>query len=457
MPLPYSNLRMNHWNPGASMPLILPINVVCNTDDEVLYEQIRSNSRLKRREWINVVPAHDKVALMCGSGPSIRDDIKLIREAQKAGAHIFAMNNCANLLDSYGIKPNYQVILDARAETADLIGPADDHLFASQVHPSLFAKVPRAKIWQLDVGPKTEELFPDDYPEYALIGGAASVGNTALCLAYAMGYRTMHLFGYDSSHKDNKGHALHQKINDGDPCAYVDFNGKSYLVSLTMKLQAEKFMQTSADLKALGASLTVHGSGLLPDMYRNPDKVAEVDKYTEMWNHPAYRQHSPGEELVGAFLDLVAERRGTLIDFGCGTGRAAAKLVAAGFAVTLTDLTENSRDEQVRNLPFQQVDVTLPMHLKADFGYCTDVLEHLPPEQVKSAIYNITQSAKRTFFCISTVHDEMGSLIGRPLHLTVRPGEWWHELIIQLGLKVLHWETHATYVLFMVDRIQEAA
>lgn len=451
MLLPYQNLRMNHWNPGTSQPLVLPINVVCNTDDNILYDQIRANSALKR-EWVNVVPEHAGIALLCGSGPSIRQDLNTIRDMQRAGAKIFALNNCANLLNSVGITPDYQVILDARKETADLIGYAKEHLFASQVHPVLFEKVPSAKLWQLDVGDITESLFPDEYPEYALIGGAASVGNTALCLVYALGYRTMHLFGYDSSHHDGKGHAVHQKINDGDPCAYVDFNGKTYLCSLTMKTQAERFMLTSKDLQAMGAKLEVHGFGLLPDMFRNPDKVEEVDKYTEMWNHPDYRNLAPGELYADEFLDLVSLEHDVLIDFGCGTGRGAVKLYKAGFQVSLVDFTANSRDEAARDLPFTQADITLPMRVRGDIGYCTDVMEHLPTEKVDSAIYNIMQCVDKCFFAISTVHDNLGPQYGHALHLTVRSAEWWRAKFVFMGYKVQHENVGSVHVTFLISK-----
>lgn len=450
MLLPYHNLKMKHQNPGATMPLVLPINVVCNTDDEVLFEQIRVNSR-RANKWLNASPAHCGIAVMCGSGPSIKKDLGKIREMAKAGHTVFALNNCANFLALHGVYVDYQVILDARIETKALIGPAGAHLFASQVHPALFDAVPDAVLWQLDVGPQTEELFPDSYPEYALIGGAASVGNTALCVAYAMGYREMHCFGYDSSHDGDSSHAVHQKINDGDPCAYVDFDGKTYLCSLTMKLQAEKFQQTSADLKALGVELHVHGYGLLPDMFRNPDKVDEAAKYSEMWNHPKYRELSPGEELVPTFLSLVGERRGKLIDFGCGTGRAGAKLAAAGFEVYLVDFTENSRDAGV-DLPFVQTDLTLPLHLKAECGYCTDVLEHLPTEQVQSAICNIMACVDKCFFQVSTVHDNLGAAVGRSLHLTVRPYSWWAQQFRQLGFRTLYSEESSISSIFYVMR-----
>ena len=452
MLLPYQNLRMNHWNPGASQPLVLPINVVCNTDDSVLHDQIRANSALKR-EWVNVVPEHDGIALLCGSGPSIRQDLNTIRDMQRAGAKVFALNNCANLLNSVGITPDYQVILDARKETADLIGYAKEHLFASQVHPSLFEKVPSAKLWQLDVGPETDNLLPENYPAHALIGGAASVGNTATCLVYAMGYRTLHCFGYDSSHKDGLSHAVHQRINDGDPCAYVDFNGKTYLCSLTMKMQAEKFQQTASDLKVLGCTIHVHGEGLLPDMYHAPKEVlGEADKYSQVWMHPDYREISPGEHSVPVFLEWAKPESGaTVVDFGCGTGRASIRLHDLGFGVRLVDITTNSRDKEAMGFSFTQADLSLPMHVRGDYGYCADVMEHLPPEQVKSAIYNIMQCASAVFFQISRVHDNFGT-VDHPLHLTVRPHAWWVSVFTSMGFKVSEARENRDHSQFLIRK-----
>lgn len=452
MLLPYHNLRMNHWNPGAKQPLVLPIQVICNTDDEVLYDQIRQNSRLPNKTWIKVSPAHEGVAIICGSGPSVADHIEDIRVRANNGGTIFALNGCANFLNKHGIIPDYQVILDARKETADLIGDARTHLFASQVHPECFKRAPDAVIWHLQLD-NIDDLLPDYNEDCALIGGAGSVGNTSLCLVYAMGYRTLKVYGLDSSHRGDKGHAFNQKMNDGDPCAYVDFNGKTYLVSLTMKLQAEKFQTTSADLKALGASIEVFGDGLLPDMYRNPHKVSELDKYTSMWNHPEYRNTSPGEQVAGEFLKMLQGRpHGQIIDFGCGTGRAALRFKDNGYPVMLIDFTENSRDPEAQMLPFIQADITLPLQAWAPYGFCADVMEHLAPEQVQSAIHNIMTAAQTTFFQISTVHDEMGALEGHTLHLTVRSHDWWGKLIASMGYNITWEENRGNASLFLVER-----
>lgn len=430
MELPYSNLQLKHWNPNAEHPLILPVHVICNTSDEEIYENIRINSA-RDKVWQKVIPAHDRVAVICGSGPSLKDNLEKIKEKRDQGCVIFALNGAAKFLYENGVYPDYQVILDAREETAQLIGPAKEHLFASQVHPSLFEQVPDAVLWQLDVG--KPELFDHYIPDFAIIGGAASVGNTTTCLAFAMGYRDLQLFGYDSSHRDGKGHAFSQPMNDGDPCASVHFNGKDYIASLTMKLQAEKFQETSRALIDAGCKIEVHGEGLLPDMFRaKTENLSEKEKYERMWSHSTYRKYSPGEDILHYFLD-VADPQGRIIDFGCGTGRAAKKLSDFGYDVVLVDFASNSRDPEAQHLPFIEWDLTQPLIIQGEYGYCTDVMEHIPPEDVDTVINNIMNAAPNVFFQISTVPDNLGKLINQPLHLTVEPHKAWEERFNRLG------------------------
>lgn len=450
MELPYSNLQIKHWNTGASMPLTLPVNVICNTSDEQIYDNVRANSRLDKT-WIRHANPHDGVAVLCGSGPSLADSLDEIKLMAASGGVVFAMNGAAKFLHEHGVLADYQVILDAREETANLIGPAKRHLFASQVHPECFLRVPDADLWQLQVG-GIDDLLPEYTKGYALIGGAASVGNTSTCLAFAMGFRTLHVYGYDSSHRDGKGHAFHQKMNEGDPCAYVDFNGKTYLVSLTMKLQAERFQETAAALIASGCKITVHGDGLLPAMFNAPKEILEEsEKYARMWELPAYRDFSPGEECVGKFLDVV-NPSGTVIDFGCGTGRASLKMKASGLDVVMVDFTDNSRDQSAMALPFVRCDLTNSIPLSARYGFCADVLEHIPTADVGAVIQNIMESAETVFFQISTVHDVMGGAINQTLHLTVRPASWWRETFERAGYSVTWDEETENAASFVVKR-----
>lgn len=455
MQLPYSNTKITHWNPGAEMPLILPVHLICNTSDEVIYNNIRANSAIPGKKWIRLEEAHDGVAVLCGSGPSLADTLDEIRELAAKGAKVFAMNGAAAFLAGNGVMPDYQVMIDARFETADLIGPAKEHLFASQVDPECFRRVPDARLWHLQVG-NIENEFPEYNDDYCLIGGAASVGNTATCLAYAMGYRNLQIYGYDSSHRNGKGHAFRQPLNDGDPCASVRFNGNDYIASLTMKLQAEKFQETSKALMDMGCHIEVHGSGLLPDMFNAPP-MEEKDKYEAMWSIPQYRQVAPGEEVADVFVRVAdIKPSDCVIDFGCGTGRGARRIhELTGCDMLLLDFTSNSLDADIQGMDwftFLQRDISKPLDVHAKHGFCTDVMEHIPPEQVDAVISNVMNAAESVFFQISLIDDVCGALIGQPLHLSVHPYEWWLEKFASLGYQVTYSDGQEIAALFYVWR-----
>ena len=171
------------------------------------------------------------------------------------------------------------------------------------------------------------------------------------------------------------------------------------------------------------------------------ERPPEQEIYQRMWDNPIYREVAPGERSVAAFLRQARPRaRATVIDFGCGTGRASLLMALPAPAggslnVTMLDFADNCLDQDIRDmLPYQedslrffQADLTQKITHKAMYGFCTDVMEHIPPEDVDRVLNNILMAAPHVFFSISTEEDNCGKLIGHPLHLTVRPYEWWLE------------------------------
>lgn len=444
--LPFANLRVEHWNPGASMPLVLPINLICNTSDEVVRENIRVNSRAGW-PWLNAELPHDRVAVICGSGPSLKDTLGDVIAWRLNGAAIFALNGAAKFLADHGIVADYQVLLDPRPETAQLVGPAGCHLVSSQCAPETFAAADEEDgdviLWHLGIEP-LDNFLPADAPSHVLIGGSASVGNTATCLAYAMGYRDLQLFGYDSSWRPANGdgrvrqHAFHQPMNDGDPSCIVNYRGVEYQTSLTMKLQAERFQYVAADLAEMGATVTVHGDGLLPAIWNAPKgTMSEVEKYRAMWSFDGYRNYAPGEERVAEFLDVVNVPPGAMVvDFGCGTGRGALALKQRGFAPYLVDFADNCRDPEALGLPFVCADLAGDPLFVGDVGYCTDVMEHIPDAQIDEVIRNVMGHVPVCYFAIDFRDDICGAIIGETLHMSVHPAEWWMAKFTALGFRV---------------------
>jgi SAM-dependent methyltransferase len=172
----------------------------------------------------------------------------------------------------------------------------------------------------------------------------------------------------------------------------------------------------------------------------------EQDIYTELWNRPEYRQVSPGERIVQQFLEVAKPLPGaTILDLGCGTGRGSLGLYAfGGLDVTAVDFTPNCLDQQVRALvdagkiKFEQADLTQPSSLKATYGFCTDVLEHIHPQDVDKVISTCLHACQHVFFQIATEDDVMGALVGQKLHLTVEPYEWWKAKFEEKECKI-HW------------------
>lgn len=182
-------------------------------------------------------------------------------------------------------------------------------------------------------------------------------------------------------------------------------------------------------------------------------KNPEQSKYEKLWATEAYRQVSPGEMWAQTFLKQANVKMDSdAIDFGCGTGRGALMLALfGGMKVTMLDFAANCLDPEVAQaletqngrLKFHEQDLTKPIPVSAAYGYCCDVMEHIPTEDVQTVLKNILGSAHHVFFGISTVDDVMGALIGEPLHLSVYPMSWWLEQLVKAGATI-HWSQEET-------------
>ncbi len=192
-------------------------------------------------------------------------------------------------------------------------------------------------------------------------------------------------------------------------------------------------------------------------------KTVEVQKgdykglYEKCWDLEDYRIYSPGERLVSDFIGAAKPyKTQTVIDWGCGSGRAGYKLYKDhGLNVTLVDFAANCLDENVRkeaedneNLRFVQLDLTKdidPEKLEhtSQYGFCTDVLEHIPEEDVDAVLENILSHSKHVFFQISCIEDHFGAhdaIRGdkdrEHLHVCVHNYQWWLRKFVDYGVTI---------------------
>lgn len=77
-----------------------------------------------------------------------------------------------------------------------------------------------------------------------------------------------------------------------------------------------------------------------------------------------------------------------------------------------------------------------------DAVICTDVLEHIPTERIAAVLANLRSCTRKlAYLAIALFPDGFGpELIGEPLHLTVKPPNWWYAQISVAGFRI---ESHA--------------
>lgn len=239
----------------------MKIDVFCITPDEVLFSYIRENCAACRK-WSKVIDAHDGAAVLVGGGPSLRSRLSGIRKRQELGQKVFALNGAARFLNENGIVPDYQVFLDPQLCLTDFIAPATEYLVASQCHPNVLKAVPDPTLWHLAVEGAQEQV-PEHDDAYCLVGGGISVGLSSMFLAYSMGFRKLHLYGYDSSFEDNNGHAYVSPMKVNANSVRVAIGGKQFVSTLNMVRQAQEFPKLCDELIDRGCLITVECDGLL--------------------------------------------------------------------------------------------------------------------------------------------------------------------------------------------------
>lgn len=161
----------------------------------------------------------------------------------------------------------------------------------------------------------------------------------------------------------------------------------------------------------------------------------ERDKYERIWAVPDYGKFSPGEKYLDLFYELAApEPPASIVDIGAGSGRAALALHEQGFRVSAFDITDEGYEAKGKvPLLLGSVWRDLPRVKTWNYGYCCDMLEHIPTEYVMLTLERIQCSVRDLFCSISTMPDGFGAKIGETLHMTVQPFEWWHDRLRDIG------------------------
>lgn len=152
----------------------------------------------------------------------------------------------------------------------------------------------------------------------------------------------------------------------------------------------------------------------------------EKTKYEKMWEFDSYRERSPGMRFLDDAIQRVRPKlASTVVDLGCGTGRVSNELHHRGYRVTAVDIAANACKE-FEGTFVQSSLWGLPDNMEVfQYGFCFDVMEHLPTEMVDQTISCIAKHTEVCYFQIANFVCHEGDKIGEHLHLTVENSQWW--------------------------------
>lgn len=250
--------------------------IVGNSEEDQLVKNIEYSTKLDRQWLENHAPEHKGHAVIVGGGPSLWGDLEEIKWRATQGQTIFALNNSWKWLLDNKINPDIHVMLDARPENAKFVPNVKmSKYYASQCDKEVWDAAPDAILWN---HLNALHIVENDPRAQTYLAGGSTVGLNAMVLAYILGYREIHLYGFDSSYDDERHHAYNQTLNDKERVITVIATGKEFSTAAWMAQQVNEFCILTPQLLSLGCTITVHGRGLLPHVAKNIGDFIEVPK-----------------------------------------------------------------------------------------------------------------------------------------------------------------------------------
>jgi hypothetical protein len=283
------------------------LKAVVNTAHAALVANVRTARARRDLKWFDADnEEHDRHVAIIGGGPSVLDKIHEIQWRKSQDQKIWVLNNARKALPA-DLAIDMQVLLDARPENAGFVTDACEYLVASQCAPEVFdaLKGKSVTLWHAN-SPWMPELLKDEKDRVTyLIGGGTTVGMNALALAVSLGYRKIHLYGFDSCYRDGAHHAYAQTLNDGERASETLYQNKTYFCAPWMVGQAQEFMDLAAGYEADGVTITVHGSGLLPDIAKDLNRFFTPAEARAQQIIDRVPMHAVGAE-IGVFAGEIS-------------------------------------------------------------------------------------------------------------------------------------------------------
>ena len=280
--------------PKNLVPLV--VQARCVADFPTIRENVKYCTTLGLRYFIPTLGRHGLEAVLVGSGPSVREEVNGLKSKRKNPKYMFfGIKGGHDFLLDNGIEPHFGIAVDPleKIHKENFLRDSKEckYFIASQCHPTLFdSLIKRGKeviVWHLltnNLMNWSQDETSPIYKHYLIPGGSTS-GLRAMILAYSMGFRMFHLYGYDSCLSGNlrkiTGEICEGKDEKGRDKAIevVLSSGKTFRADRAMASQATEFQHILKSMNKEGDPFKVrgYGKGMIQEIIRQRYREGAVE------------------------------------------------------------------------------------------------------------------------------------------------------------------------------------
>ncbi len=213
-------------------------------------------------EWINII---------C-YGPSLVETWKDIN--RRDYLPILTVSGAHDFLIRRGLTPSIHVHIDPRPfqkEMLELPNESTRYLMASVCPPDFWLVLAgfHTELWHSLNGEGDMEWVRKNHPAgvQAAIGGGSTVGQRAMNVASALGFRRFRVYGMDFSFGDHHWAGPHP--GNEEPIIHVDLNGRTFTTTPQLLMAAQEM---EVFLRTMDVETEFHGDGLMQEVAKTIKK-----------------------------------------------------------------------------------------------------------------------------------------------------------------------------------------
>jgi len=256
-----------------------PVRTHCKFGETEMLDNLKTNLALHWPNFADIQKTRSGGVVIVGAGPTVDGQVSKIKELVDNGNALIVIERMYPWCSTVGLKPDYVVALDASENVGDgftHIQPDTVHLICGTIHPKILSLLDKYKkyIWSGSSGhnPDASALWRENgYNTLVVVSTGGTVVLGSMYLALILGFRNIHLFGFDLMVSPSGSEYARGVAGESVPRNYVEVvvGGKDVTTCTPYLAFAQQFFDMCETARQWGMleSIDVYGESLINKMW----------------------------------------------------------------------------------------------------------------------------------------------------------------------------------------------